>query len=200
MERVAVYKNDKDVLSILTLSRKESLRLGMKLFLITKGQLDDVKDPSGIDLDRFVCDEIKELTFDGIKKLTEKNIFTLMEKEMCKRDLPANTDYFTTDLSNVPDKDHLRMAWGHNGKEIIVDMEKAKPLHMAKIRDARDKKLQELDYEYMIAERNKDNNKVNSLSVKRNKLLNVPQDCESQLSSISDADSLRSLWHVELEN
>ena len=78
MERIAVFKNDKDVLAIMTLSKKELRRLAIKLFHITKEQWEDVKDPQKTDRDRFICDEIKNLTLKDIKKLSEKNVLALV--------------------------------------------------------------------------------------------------------------------------
>lgn len=50
---------------------------------------------------------------------------------------------------SLPEDWYFRDAWKQNGKTGIVDMGKAKEIHMDKIRKARDKKLKELDVETM---------------------------------------------------
>jgi hypothetical protein len=97
--------------------------------------------------------------------------------------------------AHSPDKDRsFRNAWKWEGGKVDVDMPKARDIHMARLRTARDKKLEETDK--LIAAL--DNGPVPAeLRTKRQKLRDLPQTTD--LSTATTPDELKAIWPDELK-
>lgn len=104
-----------------------------------------------------------------------------------KKDLPINYQQYLGCLNF--DKEQ---------KRVFVDIESGKVRKLQHIRNARNKKLEQLDKELMIAERDKNKAKIKELHKKRKILLNVPQDCEKKLISMNSFEEIKELSHPAL--
>src|SRR3546814_18096248 len=66
------------------------------------------------------------------------------------KSVPADaTDAEIVDAGEVPQDRAFRNSWAKNGRAIVYDMEKARTIHMARIRAAREKELTRLDIEQL---------------------------------------------------
>src|SRR3546814_3685474 len=79
---------------------------------------------------------------------------------------PADaTDAEIVDAGEVPQDRTFRNAWAKNGRSIVHDMGKARAIHMARIRAARDKELTRLDIEQL---------KGNDVAAEKQRLRDLP--------------------------
>ena len=78
------------------------------------------------------------------------------------------------ELPSLPANRQFRDAWEkHNGK-IVINKEKAKSIHMERIREARDKQLGELDKQQL--RHLSDINKLNEIEKQKQELRDIPQN------------------------
>lgn len=93
------------------------------------------------------------------------------------------------DPSEIPNDRAFRDAWKDTGK-MEVDMPRARDIHMARIRKARDAKLAATDIEMTRAlEAGLD---IKQLSAKRQALRDIPQTFD--LSTAETPEQLKALW------
>ena len=77
-----------------------------------------------------------------------------------------------------------------------VDMAKAREIHKARIRAAREPKLAELDIEYQRADETNDTTKKSEIAAKKQALRDAPAD--SGIAAASDTDALKALWKTDI--
>lgn len=75
---------------------------------------------------------------------------------------------------DVPDSRQFRDAWKIAGGKIVVDNKKAKQIHLDRIRELRNKKLEELDKEAI--KNITDENKLQEIEQKKQILRDIPQN------------------------
>lgn len=95
-----------------------------------------------------------------------------------------------------PDDRTFRDAWRLNGKGLEVDMDRARVIHMGRIRRARDAKLPALDVQFTRAQGRKDAAAADAVEAQRQTLRDLPTTFD--LSKASTPDELRRLWPAEL--
>ena len=76
--------------------------------------------------------------------------------------------------SELPENDYLFDAWEWKGGKVVVSMVKARPLHMARIRRARDAQLVALDVPFMRAVEGGDTGEQNRIAREKQTLRDIP--------------------------
>lgn len=106
--------------------------------------------------------------------------------------------YRTIDAGLLPDR-LFRNAWFDNkDKEAVdVNMDKARSIHMNRIREMRDQKLTELDKELSKATEQNSVFDIQRIKVEKQRLRDIPQ--EFDLSLADSTDKLKSLWPDNLD-
>lgn len=97
-----------------------------------------------------------------------------------------------------PDGRSFRSAWMLNGKTIDVDMEKARSIHMDRIRASRNRKLDELDRKWMKAFGRKDTATVDAVEAERQRLRDIPQTLD--LTKAATPEELKATWPDDLKD
>lgn len=104
------------------------------------------------------------------------------------RDLPAGVDWVECDESDIPTDRTFRSAWMRGqSAPVDVDMEKARGIHMGRIRKARDAALADLDVEQL---RGRD------VAVQKQALRDIPQTFD--LGGATTPEALKALWPTDL--
>lgn len=105
-------------------------------------------------------------------------------EEIMAKDVPEGaTDAKIIDGANMPTDRTFRDAWVHGGDRPTVHMDKARAIHMSRIRIMRDGELKRLDVEQL---------KGNDVAAQKQKLRDLPQTFD--LSKAQSADELKALW------
>ena len=113
-------------------------------------------------------------------------------------ELPATFRVVSTGVS-LPSGRMFRTAWtdANPGAQVDVDMNKARAIHMNRIRAARDDELARSDVELARAEDAGDTVQVARLRDKRKALRDIPQTFD--LTAATKPDELVQLWPDELQ-
>lgn len=101
--------------------------------------------------------------------------------------VPTGVPYKIVETSTIPQDRTFRDAWVKNGKTIGVNMNKARNIHMGRIRSAGDRKLLGLDVEQL-----KGNDVADAKQTLR-KLLDT-----FDLTGAGTPDALKALWPSEV--
>lgn len=104
--------------------------------------------------------------------------------------IPSDTiSHWVESRDNVPQDRYFRNAWSAStdAKKVLVDMAKAKAVHVEKLREVRNEKLSQLDTEFMRAIEAKDVAKQNAISAKKQALRDMPLDPGFDRHSTPDA-------------
>jgi hypothetical protein len=72
-------------------------------------------------------------------------------EEIISRSIPADKEYHVIDSSHIPTDRSFRGAWVMGVNGVIEDIEKSKVIHLERIREYRNLKLEQLDKVQMIA-------------------------------------------------
>lgn len=94
-------------------------------------------------------------------------------------------------VDEMPDRT-FRDAWTDNGRAISVQMEKARAIHMGRIRAARAAVLSVLDVEFSRALGQKNDAVVAEVEAKRQTLRDIPQTFD--LTKADSPEALKALW------
>lgn len=111
---------------------------------------------------------------------------------------PDATNVQVVEESEIPTDRSFRNAWTPSGASIVVDMTKARAIHLSRIRRIRDKKLELLDKETMKNIKNP--TKIDEIESQKQTLRDLPQTIASELSSASTPEELRLVQKDFLEN
>lgn len=117
--------------------------------------------------------------------------------------LPADiSDITICEVSEIPTDRTFRDAWQRDktpSPDVVgIDMEKARTIHMDRIRERRNAKLQALDAPWMRAMGQGDSATASQVEGERQKLRDVPQRFD--LKKARTPDELKALWPSELED
>jgi len=88
---------------------------------------------------------------------------------------PEGAIFKDIDISAIPDDRTFREAWELNGDVISVNMPKARVIHMDRIRMLRNKKLKDLDVDYIMAMEASDQAKMDEIASLKSILRDIPQ-------------------------
>ena len=112
--------------------------------------------------------------------------------------LPAVGPHYIVDEADLPggavtvDNDYFFEAWEWNGSAVVVNMAKARTIHMAKIRRARNKDLAALDVPFMRAVETSSSSDQASIATDKQALRDIPATFD--LTSAGTPDELKALW------
>lgn len=108
------------------------------------------------------------------------------------------TDAVIVEDHEVPSDRTFRNAWvkGQGPNKVDVDMPKAREIHMTKIRKARDKKLADMDVQYMRADEAGNASEKAAIAQQKQALRDIPTTFD--LSVATTPDELKALWPAEL--
>jgi hypothetical protein len=115
-------------------------------------------------------------------------------KDVAARDIPQGCDYKIVDSAKLPDDRVFRGAWTTDCK---VDMDKAKEIWLDKIRDVRNKRLAELDIEWMRAMENGENKEASNIAAIKQSLRDITE--RADIHKCKTTASLRKYWPQILE-
>ena len=121
------------------------------------------------------------------------------EEEFCGRVAKklGLSNYIIVDEDPLLDGDRtFRNALRHDGGAFHHDMDKARDIHMGRIRKARDKELSRLDVETMKALGRSDDARRAEVEPQKQVLRDIPQTFE--LLSAKSTDALKAMWPSEL--
>jgi hypothetical protein len=102
--------------------------------------------------------------------------------------IPEGTDYHILDGSKLPQDRRFRDAWVLDQGVVKEDLDKAKVIHMDRIRIYRDKKLAELDAEQ--SKRISMDQDWSDIKTEKQRLRDIPQTLD--LSAVTDVEALAS--------
>lgn len=87
------------------------------------------------------------------------------------------------EITDFPDDRTFRDAWHHDGEKITVNMDKARDIHMQRIRFSRNEKLKELDVETFRGK---------NVQAEKQVLRDLPQTFD--LTKAKNPEELKALW------
>lgn len=116
------------------------------------------------------------------------------DDEALKKAHPDLLSYRAIDPSDIPQDRTFRDAWK---ADLSVDMEKARVIHMNRIRQARDLLLAKTDIEAQNALLSGEPHRIETISRKKHILRNIPQTFD--LTKAGTPDELKALWPDELK-
>ena len=96
---------------------------------------------------------------------------------------PEGTMFKDIEKAAIPPDRTFREAWELNGDTVSVNMDKARSIQMDRIRASRNKKLIELDVEYMVALEDDDKTKANEVAAIKKTLRDIPQNFDLTVAS-----------------
>ncbi len=101
------------------------------------------------------------------------------------------------EVASLPSRS-FRGAWKLDASSVLVDMKKARDIHMDRIREFRDKELRRLDGEYIEALEDNDTAKENAVKAQKQTLRDIPQTFK--LDSFKKSETLEAAWPAEVPN
>jgi len=183
-----IYENDEGGVCIIHPAPKENV----KFVNVSKG-LDIKSDDSAFTI------SVKKARKAAIDKILR--IFTVhppIEGEwlnfIAEHDVPPGRAFEIVEDSYIPSDRTFRDSWKKVGSKVEVDMEKAKEIHMERIRAIRDRELVKSDP--LVVREIENGGNLTNIRVERQKLRDIPQDID--LGSIRDVEGLKSMWPVGL--
>ncbi len=117
-------------------------------------------------------------------------IENLTIEEIAAKDVPGNTPFEIVNDMVLPADRSFRNAWVKNVKKIIIDMPKARLIHMDIIRRSRNSDLEASDKELVRAM--EDGADLTPIKAKRQKLRDIPQKFD--LSEYNTPQTLKTAW------
>ena len=117
-----------------------------------------------------------------VEKMESKTVYIdETEEEYLARVIDRNKEdgiitgeYFVCDESDIPAKDRFRSAWEIKDGKPSISIDKAKSIHMSKIRADRDAELSKLDIDYIRADESGDSALKSDISSKKQALRYLP--------------------------
>lgn len=109
--------------------------------------------------------------------------------EAAMKDVPKGVTGRVVDVSQIPQDRTFRNAWtdANPGDTVGVDMEKARGIHMGRIRQVRDTELKRLDIEQL---------KGKDVAAEKQALRDLPEAFD--LTAAQTPEELKALWPAEL--
>ncbi len=131
----------------------------------------------------------------GLSLLRVLHDATAMDLEVQKCGLEV-ASYRRVEEADVPTDRTFRNAWTDTKQAIAIDMEKAKAIHLERIRHARTPELAALDIEWMKAMGQKNQLAADRIEAQRQALRDLPTTLN--LDKATTPDELKALWPKEL--
>ena len=115
-------------------------------------------------------------------------------EEIVAKAVPSGKSYQVVDVNVIPTDRAFRDAWAISGSTIVTDMTKAKEIHKARIRLAREPKLAALDIEFQKAQETSAD--TSAIVAKKNALRDAPAD--SAIDAATDEAGLKAQWNTSI--
>lgn len=96
------------------------------------------------------------------------------------------------DIGDLPSGTGFRDAWRDNGVSVQVDMERAREMHMDRIRKSRDTALKALDIDYMRTLEQGDTAAQQAIASEKQRLRDIPETFD--LGVHATPESLAAAW------
>jgi len=106
-------------------------------------------------------------------------------KEISAEDLPESRDF--------------RNAWEMQEDKIVHNMEKARDIHLGRIREERNKKLTQLDTEWLKASSQNNKDKVAKVEAEKQILRDLPASISPALEACDNVEDLKKVMPEELK-
>lgn len=100
---------------------------------------------------------------------------------------------------DIPSDRTFRNAWTdeHDTPTVDIDLDKAKEIHLNRIREERNKELEKTDKEFVVAlSKGLDTTEITE---KKQELRDIPQEFEATVSKCETVEELKSCWPEDLE-
>lgn len=101
------------------------------------------------------------------------------------------------DLDVIPADRTFRNAWEHGGDKVAVNMDRARTIHLDRIREVRNAALVALDVETMKAVGKGDPEVLGTVEAQKQALRDIPQVLD--LTVAQTPDELKAIWPEELK-
>jgi hypothetical protein len=127
---------------------------------------------------------------------TEAEAFEILKvKSIASADERA-TAKIAEDESAFPPNRKFRDAWAQNDTQVVEDMDKARLIHMNRIREVRNSELAKEDINFQKAIETDDPSAKTAVVTKKQILRDIPQTFD--LSGANTGDELDAMWPSEL--
>ena len=114
------------------------------------------------------------------------------------KDLPAGiSTYYTIDDSAAPSDRTFRDAWEISSEEIVVNMTKARAIHLEQIRRVRNAELVKEDITFMRAVEAGDTDTQATIATKKQVLRDIPATFDIT-TGVDTPEKLKAKWPTEL--
>ena len=116
--------------------------------------------------------------------------------------IPDGADYWVVDVTDLPggelseDNEYFFEAWEWDGSAVVVNMTKARTIHLAEIRRVRDAQLVTKDVPFMRAVEAGDASAQSTIGAEKQVLRDIP--ATFSLNGYGDPDTLKAAWPAEL--
>ena len=160
-----------------------------------------IKRPDGgVTIMAFITTSYRGMNPDGTphveftRPATPENI----EAEISRARLSMTSWRIINDAEVPPDRT-FRDAWTDSGVEISEHMGKARAIHLARLRRARDRKLNAPDKAWMRASGQGNEAEVAAIEAQRQALRDLPQTVAAALTAAKDRQDLKAVWPANLD-
>jgi hypothetical protein len=110
---------------------------------------------------------------------------------VAKKDVPYGVPYKIINTSDIPADRSFREAWEEKNRKISVNINKARTIHMNRLREMRKPIFEKLDVEAVRAMEDKDEEKLEEIKAKKQVLRDIPQTLD--LSEVISPDVLKTI-------
>lgn len=185
MNKAIIYQKENGIVSIVHPSGKE-VASQVSLSVIREGDSPEeiTRKTKAIKAQKFLFAIMKK------RKITQGEWI----KFIVMKDIPDGVDYEIVDRNTIFKDRTFRNAWVKNRRTVEVDMPKARDIHMGRIREARDKELDDSDRE--LARELEQGPASKALKDKRKFLRDIPQNLDLDL--VDTPEALKKVWPVDL--
>lgn len=102
------------------------------------------------------------------------------------------------DEADIPADRAFRNAWRISGDRIDHDMERARGIHMDRVRRSRNARLLAMDTETTVALGKSDAAAVADAEARKQRLRDIPQMLQPQIDAAETVDDLKAIWPERL--
>lgn len=120
----------------------------------------------------------------------------LAAREIANGAAASAADFAVVEGDPRPSSRAFRNAWKWDGAAIKVNMPAARGIHMDRIREIRNARLDALDKDWSRAKGQKKEAEADAVEAKRQKLRDIPQTLD--LTTAATPEALGALWPAEL--
>ncbi len=123
---------------------------------------------------------------------------SIMFKTFAHLAMPTDTTYLEVPAKN-DDRD-FREAWVVNAGAIEVDLARARPVHLARLRERRNRALEQLDGRELKAMSEADATELAAVRLRKQRLRDLPTRVAAALAAAKTPAELRAVTAPELED